>query len=81
MPVTPWAVTLGRTTQNLASASRKCATALSMRAVTMTVFRSSERAVFSTVPTCTSRKRTAVWPASTPAAFWKTISISGPRWE
>ena len=37
MPETPWAVTLGRTTQNLASASRKCATSLSMRAVTMTL--------------------------------------------
>ena len=81
MPVTPWAVTLGRTTQNWASSSRKCASDLSMRAVTMTFFRSSESAVFSTMPTFTSRKRTAVWPASTPAAFWKTISISGPRSE
>ena len=81
MPVTPWAVTLGRTTQNWASSSRKCASVLSIRAVTMTFLRSAERAVFSTRPTLTSRKRTLVRPASTPAAFSNTISISGPRSE
>ena len=47
----------------------------------MTFLRSGESAVRSTVPTFTSRKRTAVWPASTPAALWKVISISGPRSE
>ncbi len=81
MPLTPCAVTLGRTTQNTASASRKRATFLSMRAVAMTFFRLGDSSSFSTMPTVTSRKRIWVVPASTPAALSKTISISGPRSE
>lgn len=79
MPVTPCAETLGRTTQNFASASRKRASDLSMRAVTTTSLRSLESVTFSTVPTVTSRKRTEVCPASTPAALRNTMSMSGPR--
>ena len=81
MPVTPWAVTLGRTTQNSASASAKRATSLSSRAVTTTSFRSGVKSIASTTPTTTSRKRSVVVPASTPAALSKMISISGPRLE
>ena len=81
MPETPWAVTLGRTTQKRALSSTYWATSLRMRAVATTRLRSGVRAMLSTVPTLTSRKRIVVWPASTPAALSRTISIVGPRSE
>ena len=81
MPETPWAVTLGRTTQNWALSSTNWATSLRTRTVATTRLRSSVRATLSTVPTLTSRKRIVVWPASTPAALSRTISMIGPRSE
>ena len=71
----------GETTQKRALVVSSASAHFSIRAVTMTLEKSSLSSTFCTVPSLTFLWRISVLAAARPMAVWKVIVMSGPRSE